>query len=487
VSFDVGRANIKSNFAPVLDQFANGLRNNPNAEVRIIGHTDNTGSDAINNPLSVERATSTRDYLVARGVNAGAFRIEGRGSHEPVADNNSDAGRAQNRRVEIYVGERGPRGLISHAAAPQHHITHRETGRAERPVPVIVPLVHSRGKTHEEVCSFQRSRGCTDVHRGLRFAVDAAGSRPRRPPQPAAPANSWTARLAALKTDLEASTKGTGVVIEQTADNQLHVVIPNELSFDTGRSNVKRNLAQVLDKVAEGLKTATAASVRVVTLASSTADFTSILSNTRARCTSTVRTLMASWSAMSLLGSPRATSRMTSRSRSVSSASRTPAGRARAARPARGRLLQRLLDAVDQRVVGKRLLAEVERAALDHADRRGHVGVAGQEDDRHHLHQAARHEPLEQRQAAQARHAHVQQQAAGLARLPAIGQHGLEILAGGKALAGQVARAQQPGQRFAHASSSSTMNTVASGAGCIRRWPVRRARAAPPEPAGWEG
>lgn len=80
----------------------------------------------------------------------------------------------------------------------------------------------------------------------------------------AAPANSWTARLAALKTDLETSTKGTGVVIEQTADNQLHVVIPNELSFDTGRSNVKRNLAQVLDKVAEGLKSATAASVRVV-------------------------------------------------------------------------------------------------------------------------------------------------------------------------------------------------------------------------------
>ena len=82
--------------------------------------------------------------------------------------------------------------------------------------------------------------------------------------QPAAPANSWTARLAGLKTDLEASTKGTGVVIEQTTDNQLHIVIPNELSFDVGRANVKRNLAQVLDKVAEGLKTATAASVRVV-------------------------------------------------------------------------------------------------------------------------------------------------------------------------------------------------------------------------------
>ena len=108
--FDTGRANIKPQLAGVLDQFAGGLRNNPAAEVRIIGHTDNTGSDAINNPLSVDRAASTRDYLVARGVNAAIFRIEGRGSHEPVADNGTDAGRAQNRRVEIYVGERAPQG-----------------------------------------------------------------------------------------------------------------------------------------------------------------------------------------------------------------------------------------------------------------------------------------------------------------------------------------------------------------------------------------
>lgn len=110
VSFDVGRYNIKSNFAPVLDQFASGLRNNPNAEVRIIGHTDSTGTDAINDPLSVNRANSTREYLVGRGVNGAAVRTEGRGSHEPIADNNSDAGRAQNRRVEIYVGERAPQG-----------------------------------------------------------------------------------------------------------------------------------------------------------------------------------------------------------------------------------------------------------------------------------------------------------------------------------------------------------------------------------------
>lgn len=110
VSFDTGRADIKSNFAPILDQFASGLRNNPNAEVRIIGHTDNTGTDAINNPLSIQRAAATRDYLIARGVRSSAFNIDGMGSRQPVADNNSAAGRAQNRRVEIFVGERPPQG-----------------------------------------------------------------------------------------------------------------------------------------------------------------------------------------------------------------------------------------------------------------------------------------------------------------------------------------------------------------------------------------
>lgn len=110
VSFDTGRSNIKPNFQPILDQFASGLRNNPNAEVRIIGHTDNTGTDAINNPLSIERAASTRDYLIARGVSSAAFRIDGMGSRQPVADNGSASGRAQNRRVEIFVGERAPQG-----------------------------------------------------------------------------------------------------------------------------------------------------------------------------------------------------------------------------------------------------------------------------------------------------------------------------------------------------------------------------------------
>lgn len=105
ISFDTGRYDIKSNFAPVLNRFAEGLRNTPNYTVDIIGHTDNTGTDAINDPLSVNRANATRSYLVNRGANGARIYTEGRGSREPIASNATAAGRAQNRRVEIYMGE----------------------------------------------------------------------------------------------------------------------------------------------------------------------------------------------------------------------------------------------------------------------------------------------------------------------------------------------------------------------------------------------
>jgi outer membrane protein OmpA-like peptidoglycan-associated protein len=105
VSFAVNRADIQPNFRPVLDRFAQTLNQNPAATVRVLGHTDSTGSDAINEPLSVNRAASVRDYLAARGVSPQRVQIDGRGSREPLASNATDAGRAQNRRVEIFVGE----------------------------------------------------------------------------------------------------------------------------------------------------------------------------------------------------------------------------------------------------------------------------------------------------------------------------------------------------------------------------------------------
>ncbi len=106
ISFDTGRSDIKPNLRPILDQFASGLSGQPNTEVRIIGHTDNVGSDAINDPLSLQRAQSARDYLTARGVNPSRITIQGRGEHEPIASNATAEGRAQNRRVEIFLAER---------------------------------------------------------------------------------------------------------------------------------------------------------------------------------------------------------------------------------------------------------------------------------------------------------------------------------------------------------------------------------------------
>jgi outer membrane protein OmpA-like peptidoglycan-associated protein len=106
ISFDTGRADIKSNLRPILDQFASGLSGQPNTEVRIVGHTDNTGSDSINDPLSQRRADAARDYLAARGVDPRRILTAGRGEHEPIAENTTDAGRAKNRRVEIFLGER---------------------------------------------------------------------------------------------------------------------------------------------------------------------------------------------------------------------------------------------------------------------------------------------------------------------------------------------------------------------------------------------
>lgn len=106
VSFDTGRSDIKPNLRPILDQFANGLSGQPNTEIIIVGHTDSTGSEAYNRQLSIDRAEATRSYLAQRGVDARRIAVEGRGEREPVADNGSDSGRARNRRVELFLGER---------------------------------------------------------------------------------------------------------------------------------------------------------------------------------------------------------------------------------------------------------------------------------------------------------------------------------------------------------------------------------------------
>jgi len=106
--FDTNHANIRPVLGSVLDKAAVTFNENPVTTIAVIGHTDSTGSDAVNNPLSVARAESTRDYLVQRGVSTSRISVSGRGEHEPIASNDTEAGRAANRRVEIYIAEAAP-------------------------------------------------------------------------------------------------------------------------------------------------------------------------------------------------------------------------------------------------------------------------------------------------------------------------------------------------------------------------------------------
>ncbi len=104
VLFATNKYNLNDEAKKNLTQFAQVLKEYNDADVAIFGHTDSTGSDAINDPLSLNRANSVAEYLKSLGVSASQIKnVEGFGSKEPVADNSTAAGRAQNRRVEVYM------------------------------------------------------------------------------------------------------------------------------------------------------------------------------------------------------------------------------------------------------------------------------------------------------------------------------------------------------------------------------------------------
>ncbi|WGZ92933.1 MAG: OmpA family protein [Candidatus Thiothrix putei] len=103
ITFDFGRADVKPQFYGVLNNLATTLNQFPETRLQIAGHTDNVGSDASNLQLSQQRANSVRTYLASTGVAAQRMQAVGYGESRPVADNGSDYGRAQNRRVEITL------------------------------------------------------------------------------------------------------------------------------------------------------------------------------------------------------------------------------------------------------------------------------------------------------------------------------------------------------------------------------------------------
>lgn len=116
ILFDTGKSDLSASSREALDKFAAAVKDEPDTDIAIYGHTDNTGSRAINEKLSLERAQAVANFLKGDGIPSSRFLdIEGLAYDSPVADNSTAAGRAQNRRVEIYITTN--RDMIARAEA----------------------------------------------------------------------------------------------------------------------------------------------------------------------------------------------------------------------------------------------------------------------------------------------------------------------------------------------------------------------------------
>lgn len=104
ILFATNKYDLNASAKTNLAKLAQVLNSNTDCDVAIYGHTDSTGNDGINVPLSLNRANSVKTYLSSCGVQASQIKtVEGKGSSEPVADNSTKEGQAQNRRVEVYM------------------------------------------------------------------------------------------------------------------------------------------------------------------------------------------------------------------------------------------------------------------------------------------------------------------------------------------------------------------------------------------------
>ena len=103
VTFDFAKWELKSQFYPALNNIASTLKQYNQTIVEVSGHTDSIGSDAANQTLSERRANSVASYLIGQGLMRERFEIVGMGERYPVASNDTEQGRALNRRVEIRL------------------------------------------------------------------------------------------------------------------------------------------------------------------------------------------------------------------------------------------------------------------------------------------------------------------------------------------------------------------------------------------------
>lgn len=108
ITFETDSYNLRPDFYPVLNSVATVLAKYADTAIRVSGHTDNTGSRQYNQTLSEKRAGSVAEYLTAQGVARQRMVVQGQAFDQPIADNATAAGRAQNRRVEIYILPKAP-------------------------------------------------------------------------------------------------------------------------------------------------------------------------------------------------------------------------------------------------------------------------------------------------------------------------------------------------------------------------------------------
>ena len=103
ITFAYNQSNVMPQFRGTLDQIAESLKAYPSTAIDVLGHTDSTGSDAYNQTLSERRARSVADVLIANGVQPVRIATRGYGETQPIASNDTEEGRAANRRVEIRI------------------------------------------------------------------------------------------------------------------------------------------------------------------------------------------------------------------------------------------------------------------------------------------------------------------------------------------------------------------------------------------------
>lgn len=121
INFETGTAHLEERAMAYLQQVVSLMKKAPNIDLYIKGHADLTGSDALNNQLSLDRAKSVQDFLLSQSIESARLSLKGFGSSMPIADNNTAEGRAQNRRVEMEVLKRKEAETIQDIIVLRNH------------------------------------------------------------------------------------------------------------------------------------------------------------------------------------------------------------------------------------------------------------------------------------------------------------------------------------------------------------------------------